>query len=612
MVKYIKFAIIISLWFPAVVDAVVPFIQPRSQSEDSARDLVGMTQYINLYDQEQFYGAIAVTPEYTHTFSPRDIAQNLFGFSLVEDEVPFVKITGSQVGDRNETDWLADYFGLPTDFESKIFVQPVVQNFIGDIECYLGLDQWQDGLYFRFHIPIVYTKWNLNYKEEIINAGVNGYDPGYFSGVAVPRSSLLNSFTDYTSGLVPQLGGGVTFVPLNDARIPTKSKSLVGVSEIQAAFGWNFLQGDDHHFGLNLRTAIPTGTRPKGEFLFEPLIGNGKHWELGLGMTGHAILFIDTCRNRMVSFYFDANITYLFATRQRRTFDLVENPLSRYILTEKIGTPINNLFINTMQGVAAGSVAPSAQFQNVYAPLANLFTGDVKVSINAQVDVTAMMNIRWCNWDIDFGYNFWARTCEQIKPCSPDSFDIVMNYALKGDVRTYGFVANDAVASPLPVGTPIPLSATESTATIVNGTNTPVGTPFDPTQNQNPGIDGGVNQWAMVDITDNADQIVILPGQDGGADTQQRSSLAPVLLQSIDADLESAETKGLSNRLFAHVNYNWDSCYCDCAPFTGIGGFIELAHHRGDSDCSDPDFDQSCQTVAFSQWGIWLKAGIAF
>lgn len=603
-------------------DAVAPFIQPRSQSEDSARELVGWTRYINLYDRECVYGSWAFTLEYTRTMRPNDIRFNLFGTDIIDDVNPFIKISGSQVGDRNATDWLADYFGLPTDFQSKITFHPRVDNVIFDIDFYLGLDQWQDGLYFRIHAPVVHTRWNLGFNEEVIDSGSNGYVAGYFAPTAITRGQLLNNFTEFANGRAPNLGNSLFFNQLEKAKMSTRRLSLTRLSDIQAAFGWNFLQSDDHHFGLNIRAAAPTGNRPDGIYLFEPLVGNGHHWELGLGLTSHCLLFVDECAGREVGFYFDANITHLFAARQTRTFDLVEKPLSRYMLVERLGTPVTNLFISATQGtVMSTTPAPNAQFQNLYSPLANITTFDVDVRIAAQVDATAMIDIDWGNWNFDFGYNFWARTCEKIKPTCQCSipFDGNVNFALKGDAHTFGFVASDAASSPIPVNSPVPLSATENKADIHSGTNTPIGTPFDATtQYQNPGIDGGLNQWAFVATTDNTDQLTVLPGQTAdlsgtnAANTQQRSSITAIFIPAASIDLEAAETKGLSNRLFAHISYNWDRCDCDWIPFAGVGGFIELAHHAKNGDCSDPDFDQSCTTVAFSQWGVWLKGGISF
>lgn len=623
--KQIKICIaLIVIAFSLPMSAVAPFIQPRSQSEDSARELVGWTRYINQYDRECMYGSWAFTLEYTQTLRPDDIRFNLFGNDIINDINPFIQISGSQVGDRNTNDWLADYFGLPTDFESQIFFHPSVDNVIFDINFYLGLDQWQDGLYFRVHLPVVYARWDLGFTEKVITGGTNSYPAGYFAPIAIPRSQLLTNFTEFaTFGRSPNLGNTITFNPLERAKISKKRLTLTHLSDLQAAFGWNFLQSEDHHFGLAIRGVAPTGNRPKGIYLFEPLIGNGHHWEIGLGLTAHCLLFADECTCREVGFYFDANISHLFSTRQRRTFDLVEKPLSRYMLVEKLGMPVANLFVNATatQGMAAGAVAPNAQFQNLYTPLANLTTIDVDVRIAAQVDVTAMIDINWGNWNLDFGYNFWARTCEKIKPtclCSVP-FEGNVTFALKGDANVFGFVALDAASSPIPVNSPVPLSATESAADIHAGTNLAasiLNPTFNP--NQNPGVDGGINQWAFVAITDDTDQLTVLPGQSAdlsttnAARTQQESSATALFIQAANIDLEGAETKGLSNRLFAHVSYNWDRRNCNWTPFAGIGGFIELAHHAKNGDCADPDFDNSCTTVAFSQWGIWLKGGIAF
>lgn len=616
--KQIKKIVSLLLLGPSLCSAnVVPLIIPRSQSVDAVRDLVGMTRYINLYNPDQcIYGAWAFTFEYEKTNKPFDIAECLFGDDLIDDVKPFVKVSGSQVGDRNETDWLADYFGLPTDFESKLYFKPEAHSYIFDVAFYIGLDEWLEGLYFRCHAPVVGAHFNLNFTEEVINEGVNGYVAGYYGPTAVPRSQLLNRFTDFSSdGKVPNLGPNILFAPLDKALISNKHHNTVRLSEIQAAFGWNFIQCDDHHFGLNIRGYAPTGTRPEGIYLFEPIVGNGHHWELGLGLTCHYDIFTDYCRDRYVAFYFDANLTHLFGARQTRTFDLDDKPLSRYMVVQKMGTPVNNLIVSSTAGTAPQppAIIPTAQFQDVLTPLANLTTFDVEVRVAAQIDAVAMIDIEWGCWNLDFGYNYWAKTCQRIKPCSIAAlpFDGTTDYAIKGDAHIYGFVAADAaIADPAP-NSPIALSATESNADIHSGTNTPIGTPFDTTQYQNPGINLVTEQWAMVSIANSSDQITILPDQDGGATTQQRTSRYPILIARRQIDYEAAEMKGDSNRIFAHVSYNPELCNCNWRPFIGVGGFAEFAHHNS-SNCSDPDNDNSCMSCAFSQWGVWIKGGVAY
>ena len=105
-----------------------------------------------------------------------------------------INISGSAVPNRAPTDWLADNFGLPRDFQSTVTFKPTIMNFLIDFSFYAGLDNWTEGLYFRVHAPYVYTKWNLQAKENVTASGTayNGnYFQGYFSNNVVPMSNLL-------------------------------------------------------------------------------------------------------------------------------------------------------------------------------------------------------------------------------------------------------------------------------------------------------------------------------------------------------------------------------------------------------------------------------------
>ena len=101
--------------------------------------------------------------------------------------------------------WLADYFGLPRDFESTVFFNPSISDYILDFSFYAGLDAWIDGLYFRIHGPFVHTKWNLNAEESIATNGSTGYFPGYFSSNVVPATNLNSNFLAYANGCAPLL-----------------------------------------------------------------------------------------------------------------------------------------------------------------------------------------------------------------------------------------------------------------------------------------------------------------------------------------------------------------------------------------------------------------------
>jgi len=194
----------------------------------------------------------------------------------------------------------------------------------------------------------------------------------------------------------------VYFQGLHYAKICPCAQSRTGLSDIQADLGWNFTR-ERYHIGAFARVAMPTGNRPQGEYLFEPMIGNGKQWEFGGGITSHVVLWDWQEQNRTANFFCDANVTHMFSARQRRVFDLCKNgPLSRYMLAWKD---------TTVSGIT--SLVDIA-------PVANLTRCTVNVSSAVQVDVVALLNYFHNNFTLDFGYNFWLRSCEKIKCASCD------------------------------------------------------------------------------------------------------------------------------------------------------------------------------------------------
>src|SRR5581483_5938856 len=107
----------------ASAPAITPLISMRSQGQDLARYLSGISQYIDINDMDCVYGNFAITTEYTQSFSSKQMAQCLFGPQYtcnLNCPAATIPISGSRVANRGATDWLADYFYLPTDFQSTV------------------------------------------------------------------------------------------------------------------------------------------------------------------------------------------------------------------------------------------------------------------------------------------------------------------------------------------------------------------------------------------------------------------------------------------------------------------------------------------------------------
>lgn len=583
---------------------VVTYIGAKSQSFNSARQLVGWEHEIHKFDSDQVYGSFAVVGELTKSFRPERISQCLFGDDVLAWKNTLT-ISGSRTQERiRKRDWLADYFGLPTDYKSTVTFRPRVNNTLVEAQAFVGFDSWIPGLYAQVHAPLVYTNWNLNLDETIKTRGTNDHDPGYFNDIGIPRGQLVKSFTQFIKGnSVPQ-GANFIFQPLQFAKMHTRSHKMVHIAEMRTAIGYNVWHTKKYRVGFNARFAIPTGNRPKGNFLFESIVGNGHHWEVGAGLSTHFCAWHNKETDEHVDLYLDINAMHIFSTRQKRTFDLKEKPNSRYMLAEKLGTPIEN----NLQG---NGQDPIAQFKKEFSPVANFSTFAVDVNAGIQFEFALLFTYtteHTVTWS--FGYSIWKRSCENVTIKNLNAFP-ENTWALKGDTHIFGFIAEQPNVNDIPVDTAIALSATQSNATINSGDNFPK-TGVSKIQaermqqiktgRKNPRIDdpqaatAGNNQQLVASTDD------LTPAN------QINTSIQPIFISKDDININSARTRGFSQKIYGHINRRWHDVK-HVQPYVGFGTEVDFGRRPGPTPVIPRE---KCINCALSQWGVWIKGGFAF
>jgi hypothetical protein len=562
----------------------------RSQAVNAARELAGWQRLIFRPNLTNTNTTIAITPEYTHSFSPKHMIEALFGCN----ELAF---SGSQVIDRNPTDILADYFGLPSDFQSFVQFDPVIVNFVMDFDWYIGLDGWASGLYVRVHAPIVHSKWDLQMVECIADPGTTftSYPAGYLAATPLELTALTVgpiAPTDVTTVFQGNAKFGDMNEPLKFGKIFGR-QSVTQIAELWFAVGYNFLLSDWYHAGFAIRTAAPTGTLRNSEFLFEPIAGNDHHWELGAGFTGHVDFWTEEEKNQKMSLFFDANITHMFVSRQRRSFDLTPNGCgSRYMLLQQIYPPAVGLHID----VAPNDVVAPNQYQGFLVPAINKTTLKADISVPVQADMVLKFGYQRGGFEFDVGYNLWIRSKEKChgRECLEDC------WAVKGDAQIYGFTNPGEI--------PVGVAATQSNATIMGGQAV--------TSNMFMGLNPGNFNEGFEFANINADNIAVASDNVGvalwqltSADANRlnvtqipiRTSNPPILLTDCNIDECSALLpRALSHKIFFYIGNYFDRPDLNVIPYLGGGGFIEWAH-------SEP-----CSNSAQSQWGLWLKFGLTY
>lgn len=537
----------------------------RSQGLNEVLELAGWQKSMFKYDQNRNFGVFSGIVKYDHSFRSDKIAEFLFGSE-------HVRFRGSRSVDRRATDIMADYFGLPIDFASNVCFSPFISNVTIDFNLFQSFDGTVPGLFCMVHVPIVHTKWSLAMKENVVSQSTGFYPAGYMGDSRISSSSLPQSVTQ-------ALMGSTTFGDMQD---PLMYGKIMGrqersrVAELQATIGWNYNK-PWYHAGLSFRVGAPTGNATNAQFLFEEIVGNRHHWDIGVGFSGHSLLWNNHKSGRSLALYIDAHISHLCSSQQKRSFDLINNgPGSRYMLLEEMVYSSTDLLINAQ---------PSTnQYIRTLMPVINQTTFDTKISIGVQADIVVKLAYQHDGLELDCGYNFWANSREKLH-CR--SILLPNRFALKGDGQLYGFAQSDDSVI-------IPLNGTQNQATIFGGQN--VGN----SNFQNLNAD---NQPAIAS-TEAGIPLVQLNNADAAALTIPRvvvrGSNPPIFLNDRDINNESGLLpRAISHKFFLFANYIWNN-RDDVDPYAGFGVSVETAHTN------------ACSNSAYSQWAVWLKTGFAY
>jgi len=613
----------------------------------------------------QFNGTVEVGYEYQRSFKNKDIANCMFGSDVLHFQ-------GSQVhSDPNAL--IADYFGLSPKFDGAIRFTPRIQNHNIHFQSRFGFDNWARGLYGQVNFTFSHQKRSL-LKNQICGVGsdcsatcnasdccsnicnfascasgldacaitytnvVNNFPPGYMDDGRSPNSfSSVLEIQDLQTALEGQTPFGDMQEPWRWGRFKFCDQTKNAVAGLSLIAGWNFLQNDCGHLGLFLQYIAPTGNKPDARYVFSPVVGNGKHHEIGGGLTSHYDLWKGDCGST-ISMYLDGYVTTMIKNCQVRSFDFAgKGCLSRYMLLKALDPLPINTAVATVSSINGGT---GYMYAGTLLNGINYATRLANVSVAVKGDATLRFLYNRGGFSAGLGWNVYGQSKEKVKisPKMPicDGFFINANqsYGFKGcqGVACYAYTVAGGVitaTSPTPntANTAFRISnATASDATIKscgtidNSTNNtvtagstslcadwktlvvePSNSPaFPGTFTQLPANrlvqTGGVNPSA-VSVTDPGIVVgqysvpavaLVNPGAgDGSCDSSCDVSAGALNLNSGEAP------KQFTNKAFLTLDYKWEEC--SYAPYLGFGSEVE-----GGSNCS------------LKQWGIWLKGGINF
>jgi hypothetical protein len=237
-----------------------------------------------------------------------------------------------------------------------------------------SLDRLVKGLYVSVNMPLAQVTHDLraSVSDETINAATG-------KGVL-----------DYFQGNLSQPVGINQQAALTRAKFAGK-QTKTAVAGLDFNLGYHLVSTDECGVRVRGLVHVPTGNKSTAEYLFEPIVGNNRHVELGLGVEMAAQVYKqDSFNLQLVS---SAEMRYVVAATEKRMMGLIGDDSqlfnwSQYYLVGQSGQP----------GVM---------------PAANVLPIDLRVSPGLKYLADLGLNAAWDMVKLGVGYSFAAHQAEK-------------------------------------------------------------------------------------------------------------------------------------------------------------------------------------------------------
>lgn len=621
----------------------VSLYEPRPAIDNLAFLLAG--QPLPLPDRECFGGYFYAGYHYDRSFDGHKnrIAQCLFGANGT------VHFTGSDAftTGTGATVVIADYLGMGIATDLDWSPLPRIESHNLDFALRFAFDNWIQGLWLDIHIPVQFARWQLDVNTDATTASCdnnchNGccvsitgeldqtpFNPGYMNqvtdggaitGDVVPTVAVASSLAEALSGNFAF--GDMPGFTYSKIRF-TNNCFAQGVADVSFNLGYDFISCTDYHLALYARVVAPTGTKLDAcwaENFFTPIIGNGRHAELGFGVQAHSMIWHQDCDNNVAA-RFEGYVTHLFTNAcQYRTFDFAyKGCLSRYMLLKR--------FTPDIAPVYDGALMSGVDYT----------TRQVAVTIPAKGEATLKIEWRSCGWCLGIGVEVWGRTAESIcntSVCDTPAagfYDATKLYGFKGGtaVSAQGYAlsnntsgdASPIIAATVPADARGAFVATASNATILSlgtadyefqlylespggGGGTDYGLMYPDPRNNNPNTivlnttTAGERGAGSGSLLISAPPPAPTRADDGSATitdiTPAIVALPPIGTDALDI-LSGTSPSQLTGKLFADVTYRWNGTHTPSLTIFAMGEWAPYTF--------------SC---ALSQWSVGIRGGCTF
>jgi hypothetical protein len=377
---------------------------------DQFRRMSGVsTEKLHLFNQTEFYGTVSLALQYQQTSNANHLAQ-WFLFNNNSPNSMSYAPNDNGTGEIFSADINAYNFGVTA--TGTISFQPKIQNFIADIDLYMGWDQFVCGLWSRVSIPINWTRWDLQLCDS------NQSDPGNDTfPIALMQKGEAAEVT-YANLQQAWVGNK----PFGDAPVMLSGcidgpKDVTAVAGLKLELGYDFVRKTDRHLALSCLVVVPTGNSPNAQYLFEPISGSNKQWELGVDINGHYNFWEAAECYRSLGLHFDVAIMGMLKRNQKRIFGLKAGP------------------DGTCSAGATWLLLKEFDNGDEYARLqraSNILALNADIGSSFETNLGILVKYIHNHFSFDLGYELYYRNSESISNRIPIEED---KYSIKGNTN---------------------------------------------------------------------------------------------------------------------------------------------------------------------------------
>ena len=351
--------------------------------------------YNNL--QGSKHNALTVTAQYSRSFSPNGLARWFFfngtecmTVGIPDDEQTF-DIDGSQIG-LSLGNMITTT--LQTGPIGTLHAEPAIENILIEFDYYHDLESIKPGLWIDSLITLVHMTTDFNLvADNDASTQKDDFPAGLFTidGAGDPTCQTTPVPFDSILDALEGCKGWGSMARLSCSKFSRKKLHKFGVAGLHADLGYDFRKKETSYCAASFHVVVPTGSRPEGTYLFEPVIGANKSWQVGATLRGHHLI---GQADKKLGLYGYLVMTHLFKAKQTRVFALKNNgPGSQLLLLKKFN--------------ATGTALEEGQ------RVANILCGTTKIGAACMLDGSFLAQFNYRKFYIDIGYNFWLRTREK-------------------------------------------------------------------------------------------------------------------------------------------------------------------------------------------------------